>query len=531
MARERATHVLLGHGHFGAVADPGFAAAAAVVDAGGAVRREGAAARCSTTSNAAACGRGSSSAWARAVPHHPSRRAAPRPRHHASAPRSRRCDEIRVLEPGTEAEVPDGRGGGAVLPRARTRCAATSTRRSTTRAPSPPTASTAPATSPRSRRSTASAASRIEGRIKDLINRGGEKINAEEVELLVLRHPRVAAAAVVAMPDPRLGERTCAYVVVDGEPLTLPEIQEHFAALGVAKFKWPERIEHLPEIPRTLVGQDRQEAPRRRRRREVGRLTITGMSSRRAARGPVGHRPAGAGGERALRARHPALRRARLRRARACRTSPRRSGITRPALYYYVKSKDELLAKLVTEVADGPLDELTALVARRRARPGAEAPRHRRGDRGCGAPPNPPDSACSSAPRPSSRPTSPPPTPTAAGPCSRSSPGSSRRGCAPAGSGPSTPGCAALGVIGMCNWVAWWFRPGARRHRVGRRPARRHGRRRPATPRRAGPRRRRPGRGPQDAAPGPRPPGAHPRRLNSLRRTVDSVRRHARTVG
>ena len=70
----------------------------------------------------------------------------------------------------------------------------------------------------------------------------------------MLRHPRVAAAAVVAMPDPRLGERTCVYVVVDGEPLTLPEVQAHFAALGVAKFKWPERIEHLSEIPRTLVG-------------------------------------------------------------------------------------------------------------------------------------------------------------------------------------------------------------------------------------------------------------------------------------
>ncbi|MBF6370840.1 AMP-binding protein, partial [Nocardia puris] len=46
----------------------------------------------------------------------------------------------------------------------------------------------------------------IEGRIKDLINRGGEKINAEEVELLLVRHPNVANAAVVAMPDPRLGE-------------------------------------------------------------------------------------------------------------------------------------------------------------------------------------------------------------------------------------------------------------------------------------------------------------------------------------
>jgi non-ribosomal peptide synthetase component E (peptide arylation enzyme) len=94
----------------------------------------------------------------------------------------------------------------------------------------------------------------IEGRIKDLINRGGEKISAEEVELLLLRHPRVRHAAVVAMPDSRLGERTCAFLVVDGEPLTLLDVQEHFARLQVAKFKWPEHIEHLAEIPRTLVG-------------------------------------------------------------------------------------------------------------------------------------------------------------------------------------------------------------------------------------------------------------------------------------
>ena len=94
----------------------------------------------------------------------------------------------------------------------------------------------------------------IEGRIKEVINRGGEKVNAAEVELLLLRHPRITGAAAVAMPDPRLGERTCAYLVVQGEPLTMADIREHFARLQVAKFKWPERIEHLPEIPRTQVG-------------------------------------------------------------------------------------------------------------------------------------------------------------------------------------------------------------------------------------------------------------------------------------
>lgn len=94
----------------------------------------------------------------------------------------------------------------------------------------------------------------IEGRIKDVINRGGEKVNAEEVELLLLRHPGIAAAAVVAMPDPRLGERACAYLVASGRPLTLPEVRGHLESLGVAKVKWPERLEWTDELPTTLVG-------------------------------------------------------------------------------------------------------------------------------------------------------------------------------------------------------------------------------------------------------------------------------------
>jgi 2,3-dihydroxybenzoate-AMP ligase len=94
----------------------------------------------------------------------------------------------------------------------------------------------------------------IEGRIKDLINRGGEKINAEEVEALLLRHPAIALAAVVAMPDPRLGERACAFVVPRGEPPTFAEIQAHLRELGVAKFKWPERLEWRSDLPRSNVN-------------------------------------------------------------------------------------------------------------------------------------------------------------------------------------------------------------------------------------------------------------------------------------
>jgi 2,3-dihydroxybenzoate-AMP ligase len=96
---------------------------------------------------------------------------------------------------------------------------------------------------------------RIEGRHKDVISRGGEKINAAEVEELLLRIPGVAAAALVAMPDERLGERACVFVV-PGPPgcPSLAEIRELLRAAGVAKFKWPERLETIGELPVTAVG-------------------------------------------------------------------------------------------------------------------------------------------------------------------------------------------------------------------------------------------------------------------------------------
>ncbi|OHU31111.1 2,3-dihydroxybenzoate-AMP ligase [Mycobacteroides franklinii] len=104
----------------------------------------------------------------------------------------------------------------------------------------------------------------IEGRIKDVINRGGEKINAEEVELLLLRHPAISSAAVVAMPDLRLGERSCAYIVTGDAALTLVDVQEHFNSIGVAKFKWPERVECVDALPQTYVGKIDKKALRER---------------------------------------------------------------------------------------------------------------------------------------------------------------------------------------------------------------------------------------------------------------------------
>jgi 2,3-dihydroxybenzoate-AMP ligase len=107
----------------------------------------------------------------------------------------------------------------------------------------------------------------IEGRIKDVINRGGEKVNAEEVEQLLLRHPAIAGAAVVAMPDPRLGERACAYLVARRAPVTLADVRAHLEALGVAKVKWPERLEWVDELPKTLVGK----VDKKRLREEIAR--------------------------------------------------------------------------------------------------------------------------------------------------------------------------------------------------------------------------------------------------------------------
>ncbi len=95
----------------------------------------------------------------------------------------------------------------------------------------------------------------ITGRSKDIIIRGGENIPVAEVENLLFAHPKVASVAVVAMPDPRLQERACAFVVPKpGEAVTLEEITAYLASLQVAKFKWPERLEVVAEFPVTPSG-------------------------------------------------------------------------------------------------------------------------------------------------------------------------------------------------------------------------------------------------------------------------------------
>ena len=95
----------------------------------------------------------------------------------------------------------------------------------------------------------------VEGRKKDLINRGGEKISAEEIENLILSHPAVQNIACVAMPDPSLGEKMCACVITKkGRSLSLKELVEFLKEREIAKFKLPERLEILSDFPVSTFG-------------------------------------------------------------------------------------------------------------------------------------------------------------------------------------------------------------------------------------------------------------------------------------
>ena len=95
----------------------------------------------------------------------------------------------------------------------------------------------------------------VEGRVKDLINRGGEKISAEEVENLILAHEAVLDVACVPYPDPVLGERMCACVVPrPGRSLSLAELVTFLLGFEIAKFKLPERLEFFDALPLSGFG-------------------------------------------------------------------------------------------------------------------------------------------------------------------------------------------------------------------------------------------------------------------------------------
>jgi 2,3-dihydroxybenzoate-AMP ligase len=95
----------------------------------------------------------------------------------------------------------------------------------------------------------------VEGRKKDLINRGGEKISAEEIENLILSHPAVQNVACVPVPDANLGEKMCACVVLKKNgSLTFAQLVEFLKEKEIAKFKLPERLEIVPDFPVSTFG-------------------------------------------------------------------------------------------------------------------------------------------------------------------------------------------------------------------------------------------------------------------------------------
>ncbi|MBI3092027.1 MAG: AMP-binding protein [Candidatus Tectomicrobia bacterium] len=90
----------------------------------------------------------------------------------------------------------------------------------------------------------------IVSRLKDMINRGGTKIYPAELEAMLMEYPKIQAAAIVAMPDERLGEKSCLYAVPrPRQTITLEDITAFLSERGVAKFKFPERLEILERLP------------------------------------------------------------------------------------------------------------------------------------------------------------------------------------------------------------------------------------------------------------------------------------------
>ncbi|MCF4123362.1 AMP-binding protein [Antribacter sp. KLBMP9083] len=113
----------------------------------------------------------------------------------------------------------------------------------------------------------------VVGRTKDVVNRGGEKVSADEVERLVQALDAVAEVAVIPAPDPDLGERVCVCVVpAGGRTVTLPDIRRELTAAGVAEYKIPEQLLVLDEMPQTSVGKTDKTALSRIVRSRLGRV-------------------------------------------------------------------------------------------------------------------------------------------------------------------------------------------------------------------------------------------------------------------
>jgi acyl-CoA synthetase (AMP-forming)/AMP-acid ligase II len=111
---------------------------------------------------------------------------------------------------------------------------------------------------------TAEGAVVITGRKKDLIIRGGENISAKEIEDILINHPSIREVSIVAMPHVRLGEAVCAYVIPAAGALTLADIVAYLEGAGIARQKFPERLELVSELPRTAAGKVKKDILRTR---------------------------------------------------------------------------------------------------------------------------------------------------------------------------------------------------------------------------------------------------------------------------
>lgn len=95
----------------------------------------------------------------------------------------------------------------------------------------------------------------VEGRRKDVINRGGEKIDCEDIENILVQHPAVQSASLVAMPDKAFGEKACAFVVLKaGQQFGFDQMVAHMLQTKVASFNIPERLEIVDALPTSPVG-------------------------------------------------------------------------------------------------------------------------------------------------------------------------------------------------------------------------------------------------------------------------------------
>lgn len=103
----------------------------------------------------------------------------------------------------------------------------------------------------------------IVGRIKDVINRAGEKVSAEEVERQLRTHPAVQDAAVIGVADTVLGERTYAFVVLDQADIRPSAMKEFLRGHGLATYKIPDRLIPVPQLPRTPMGKVDKKALRK----------------------------------------------------------------------------------------------------------------------------------------------------------------------------------------------------------------------------------------------------------------------------